>query len=114
MESELMKKAYNDMAALYDNKSDGLTYNLLGDDSEQSIFHEVKSRRQFRGIKNELSIKTFHARNCQKSLSSTHDTQIPIRRGYQGKIEDGQLNHQTTPLRAPRSVLTIVVDFENL
>ena len=102
-----MKKAYNDMVALYDSKSDGLTYNLLGNDTEQSIFNEVKSWREFRGIKNELSIRNCHARNCQKSLSSTHDTQIPIRRGYQGKIEDGQLNRETTPLRAPRSVLTL-------
>jgi len=107
MENELMKKAYYDMVALYDSKCDGLTYNLLGDDTEQSIFDDVKSWREFRGIKNELSIRNCHARNCQKSLSSTHDTQIPIRRGYQGKIENGQLNHQTTPLRAPRSVLTM-------
>ena len=102
-----MKKAYYDMVALYDSKCDGLTYNLLGDDTEQSIFDEVKSRREFKRIKSKLSIRNCHARNCQKSLSSTHDTQIPIRRGYQGKNEDGQLNHQTTPLRAPRSVLTM-------
>ena len=68
MGSWLKKKAYNDMVALYDDRSDDFTYNLLGNDTEQSIFHEVKRRREFKSIKHELSIKTFHARICQKSL----------------------------------------------
>ena len=58
--------AYDSMVAEYENKCDITTYNLLGNNTEQTIFDYVSNLKQYRTVKDQLKRKTFHARIARK------------------------------------------------
>ena len=58
--------AYDSMVAEYENKCDITTYNLLGNNTEQTIFDYVSNLKQYRTVKDQLKRRTFHARIARK------------------------------------------------